>query len=231
MVQHRAPIFASYLENNVRLQITFSRSSGDSKQLDKLPDRLWELLKTGLLSDFLIITDEKTFAVHKNILASASLKFKAMFSVDMKENRKNALDLSSVDAGNMEKVLDFVYTDRLIFAEDEDPEHFKTTMQLVKLADEHGFQQLKVACDKKLILYDIPIVEIQESTSPECSRTFDIFELLDFAHLYQLEEFKRKVMTIIVEEWSLNDDWAYIQEYISKSAELGQEILKSLGKV
>ncbi|GFU42078.1 hypothetical protein NPIL_351671 [Nephila pilipes] len=107
-----------------------------------LTDALRSLYSEGLFSDMKLRTATKTFSVHKNILSSRSVIFKAMF---IREKRKEYIDIADMDADTMHRMLRYVYTNIL------DDLQWESACQLYVAADKYHISSLKNKCSTFLI--------------------------------------------------------------------------------
>lgn len=73
--------------------------------------QLNEFRSSNILCDATLCVDGRTFYAHKNILASCSPYFKAMFSSKMKEaSETKPIILNDIEGHNMEELLKYIYT-------------------------------------------------------------------------------------------------------------------------
>ena len=61
-------------------------------------------------SDFIFAVDGKELRAHKNILASRSKVFAAMFEHDTEEKRRNRVDIPDLDGAVCQEMLRYIYT-------------------------------------------------------------------------------------------------------------------------
>ncbi|KAJ8668315.1 hypothetical protein QAD02_009978 [Eretmocerus hayati] len=101
-----------------------------------------ELLNDKKFSDFVITVEGKNFHVHKSILATKSPVFKAMFILDMKENRQGSVVINGITHGVMRELLRFIYCGKV--------ENQDVTMELYVAADKYLVDGLKVICERRL---------------------------------------------------------------------------------
>lgn len=73
--------------------------------------QLNDFRNSNILCDATLCVDGRTFYAHRNILASCSPYFKAMFSSKMKEaNETKPVILNDIEGHNMEELLKYIYT-------------------------------------------------------------------------------------------------------------------------
>jgi len=70
---------------------------------------LSEFREEGTLCDVTILVDGKTYPAHKNVLASCSDYFKAMFTGGMRESRQSEIVLESISSDVFEQILKYIY--------------------------------------------------------------------------------------------------------------------------
>lgn len=68
----------------------------------------------SLFTDIFIYVDGVEFPCHKVVLCAASLYFKAMFSCDLTESRHGKVFIENISPWTMKRLLDFIYTGKLI---------------------------------------------------------------------------------------------------------------------
>ncbi|XP_004697717.1 kelch-like protein 38 [Echinops telfairi] len=66
--------------------------------------------QSGLLTDVSICTSTQEVPCHRNVLASSSPYFRAMFCNNFKESRETKVQLKGVDATTLEQIVLYVYT-------------------------------------------------------------------------------------------------------------------------
>ena len=109
----------------------------------EISDDIPKLWKEQLLTDVTIIAGEKEFQAHKCILAARSPVFLAMFQSDMKENHENKVYLKDADPECLEKLLDFIYLDKVENVQ-------QNTEKLLAMADKYDIRGLKLLCAQEL---------------------------------------------------------------------------------
>ncbi|GIX92626.1 speckle-type POZ protein [Caerostris extrusa] len=71
---------------------------GTQDSCESLKDAMEQLLREKILCDVTLQVGSEEFPAHKAILAARSPVFKAMFTRDMQETARNAVDISDLDA-------------------------------------------------------------------------------------------------------------------------------------
>lgn len=123
-------------------------------------DEYEKLLHSAKFSDVTLIVGDKKFPAHKNILASRSPVFSAMFEHNMLENKNNIVEITDVEPEIMAEVLRFIYAGKV-----KDIKKF--TADLLVVADIYQIEALKLMCEEVFI----------EKLSPD--NVAEILELVD----------------------------------------------------
>ncbi|XP_065204216.1 speckle-type POZ protein-like isoform X2 [Planococcus citri] len=131
---------------------------------------LERLLHNQIFVDVTFVVDGKNFGAHKNILASRSPVFEAMFKHDMQENRLNQVNISDIRSEVFEEFLLFMYTDKT--------PNSKLVTDLFVVADKYQVESLRVVCEE-IILTELSAV--------------NAIDLLLFADLHKAEGLLTKV--------------------------------------
>ncbi|GFW00276.1 TD and POZ domain-containing protein 4 [Trichonephila clavipes] len=106
---------------------------------DDLED-LKYLYTEGILTDVELRTATRTFHAHKSILSARSPVFRAMFTTDMLEKRRDCVDLPDLDDETVGPMLLFLYTDVL------DEWHWQRIFKLFSAGDRFQIVALKNKC-------------------------------------------------------------------------------------
>ena len=64
-------------------------------------------------SDCVVACEGREFRCHKNILASRSTVFDAMFTHDMEENRKSKVDIVALDGDTVHDMVRYIYSGKV----------------------------------------------------------------------------------------------------------------------
>jgi len=108
----------------------------------RLGDDMLSLLSSGQLSDLTVRCEEQQFYCHKNILATRSPVFAAMFQHDMAEQRKNEVKITDLSSTVVKHMLEYIYCGK--FHDNSD------TANLLAAADKYDLRELKTACEVSL---------------------------------------------------------------------------------
>ncbi|KAJ8668481.1 hypothetical protein QAD02_010144 [Eretmocerus hayati] len=103
-----------------------------------------KVLQSGEMSDVTLAVGKKEFKVHKFIICTRSVVFRAMFENDMLEKKLNHIDIEDVDDEVMEKVLTYLYTDRLQFTKN-------SALDILAAAQKYQIPGLKTLCSKVIV--------------------------------------------------------------------------------
>ncbi|GIY78586.1 hypothetical protein CEXT_356221 [Caerostris extrusa] len=91
----------------------FGICNGTQDSCQSLKDAMEQLLREKASCDVTLRVGSAEFPSHKTILDARSPVFKAMFTRDMQETARNAVDISDLDADTVKRMLLYVYTDTL----------------------------------------------------------------------------------------------------------------------
>lgn len=101
------------------------------------------LLNNEEFSDITIYVNDKKYMAHKNILATQSSVFKAMFTDDMKEKQQNRIDICDIDEKIFQEILRYIYTGKVKNIE-------TIAFELLLAADKYDLVILKALCENAL---------------------------------------------------------------------------------
>lgn len=101
-------------------------------------------LKADSFPDVCLMSDGKRYPCHKHMLASCSNVFKAMFMTETTLSISNVVKIEDVEADVLEKLLEFVYSDRIETMED-------MAIQLLYAADKYDMEDLKFLAGSKAV--------------------------------------------------------------------------------
>ncbi|GIX73029.1 speckle-type POZ protein-like B [Caerostris extrusa] len=118
----------------------FGICNGTQYSCESLKDVMEQLLNEKTSCDVILRVGSAEFPAHKAILATRSPVFKAMFTCDMQETARNAVDISDLDADTVKRMLLYVYTDTLDHPEGDSVE------KLYFAADKYEILCLKKKC-------------------------------------------------------------------------------------
>jgi hypothetical protein len=134
------------------------------------------LLSDSKNSDFTCIVGNRSFKVHKSILAAASPVFDRMFSVPMVEAQTNEVKIEVIEPNIFEHLLQFVYGQKL-------PQNlFKVVVDLFKAAHYYEVKDLMEICED----------EIEEKLTIE-----NAIQFYELAYVYDVKNLKENVWSFI----------------------------------
>lgn len=115
------------------------------KNLNRLQDLtdFEELLMDKQFSDVTIRAENKSFYVHKCILALRSPVFKVMFDHDMMEKNQNAVEIEDIKCEVLQEFLQFIYTGKVNDIE-------KIVDELLITAEKYDVKGLKKLCEETM---------------------------------------------------------------------------------
>ncbi|XP_057321798.1 speckle-type POZ protein-like [Microplitis mediator] len=102
-----------------------------------------ELYNSKIGSDVVVEVGDKEFPAHKIILIARSPVLAAMFSHEMIEKKDNRLTIIDIDPEIFEKVLEYIYTDKVVDLDDD-------ANDLLEAADKYQLETLKQMCQNSL---------------------------------------------------------------------------------
>ncbi len=82
-------------------------------QTEQLVAGLCELWQEGLLCDVKLQVEQKTFSVHRAVLAASSPYWKAMFTGNFKESTDKIVQVKDMSSGALEEIISYIYTTKL----------------------------------------------------------------------------------------------------------------------
>jgi speckle-type POZ protein len=113
---------------------------------DQLVAQLEELYENMKFSDITVNVRGRKFKAHKNILATRSTVFAAMFEHPTKENLTNQIEVEDVEPDVFNEILRFIYTGRL-----SESTMGKMSAGILAAADKYLLEQLKIECETQFI--------------------------------------------------------------------------------
>lgn len=112
-------------------------------KLTELSNDLSNLLATSDMSDVVISVGEKSFKVHRIILAARSPVFGAMFKHDLAENITNTINITDIEPDVIEQVIHYLYSGRCSRIEE-------LAADILPVADKYDLKGLKELCEEFL---------------------------------------------------------------------------------
>ena len=162
----------------------------------ELLHRLEEMRRSGHLGfcDVILRVENQDFTSHKNILASCSDYFYAMFNGNMKESRERVVKLNGVDPEIMKHVLRYIYTGEILLQS----ENVELVLQAANLM---LIKSLKDACCKYLI---------------NALNVGNCLGMQRFAEAYACTELHETITKFVHENFGYvthNDEFLHLSEY------------------
>lgn len=176
----------------------------------RLPSQITDcslLFEKNALANFVIVVENREFRVHKEILASKSSVFLAMFDSEMKEKKENKMTIEDIEAEVFHEFLRYIYTNIV----NELNTHAE---KLFVVADKYDLSKLRLIC----------IDELTRSLKIE-----NAIHTLMFADRYNTNTLKERAIEFI--KWhikSIVETEDYKRLYQSKQAYLLNEIILSV---
>ncbi|EFX75919.1 hypothetical protein DAPPUDRAFT_26442, partial [Daphnia pulex] len=112
-----------------------------------LIDQLGELYESKKFSDVVINVGGREFQAHKNILATRSQVFYAMFEHQTTEKLSNNVVIEDIDPDVFHELISYIYTGRMPLVAKMD----QMAIGLMAAADKYLLDQLKIECENHLI--------------------------------------------------------------------------------
>ncbi|GFT05880.1 speckle-type POZ protein-like B [Nephila pilipes] len=140
-------IISDKVENLTRvIPKVYDEKDIENKFLNELSNDLSRLLdpKTASFVDVHLKCGSVAIPAHKNILSMRSPVFSAMFSSEMKESRKNEVDITDVDVPVLRMMLKYVYTGKV------ENLTVSSAGDLLFAADKYQLKGLKTRCSDYL---------------------------------------------------------------------------------
>ncbi|XP_044591071.1 speckle-type POZ protein B-like [Cotesia glomerata] len=103
-----------------------------------------KLLDDNIARDITLVVNEKEYQAHKVILMARSPFFYAMLTHDMKEKQENKITVPSIDPKIFEKMIEYIYSDRVTNNLDSCAE------QMLEVADQYQLLGLVEMCEESL---------------------------------------------------------------------------------
>ncbi|KFM76448.1 Speckle-type POZ protein, partial [Stegodyphus mimosarum] len=155
-------------------------------------------------ADFVLICNSAEIRAHKFILSARSPVFSRMLQHDMKESIDNKVVITDVDASVMEKLVLFMYTNRV------NEMSYSMALDLFSAAEKYAVLGLKPLCERFLSLF---------------LTTSKVLEILISADLYNGAELKQNAMNYIFEQFGYmkgTEDW---KNFTKEHSYLAVEVL------
>jgi hypothetical protein len=154
------------------LEVKYSKEN-DPKAIAEI-QKIAAMLNDPKSSDFTCIVGDRSFKVHKAVLAAASPVFDRMFSTPMIEAQTNEAKIDAIDPNIFEHLLRFIYAGKL-------PENFSeivVAVDLFKAAHYYEIEDLREICEEK----------IEDKLSEE-----NAIQFYELAFVYDVQNLKKNI--------------------------------------
>lgn len=151
----------------------------DAKLLNnraRVLDDLERMLENKTLSDTTLVCCDKSYQVHRAILAARSPVFSAMFSNNMREKESNRVTIDDMEPEAIEELLRFIYVSKI-------NKLATVSRGLLAAADKYDMKDLKDICEDFIC---------NELTVENAAET------LGFADLYGTDKLRSRVVQFII---------------------------------
>ncbi|KAL6030353.1 hypothetical protein STEG23_015122 [Scotinomys teguina] len=108
-----------------------------------LADEIGKLREDSCFTDCSLVVAGQEFQAHKAILAAHSPVFRAMFEHDMKESKRNRVEIHDLEPQVIKATQGFMYTGKA-------PDLDSMAAAVLAAADKYGLERLKVMCEDVL---------------------------------------------------------------------------------
>ncbi|CAH1249148.1 KLHL9 [Branchiostoma lanceolatum] len=154
---------------------TFSSSRHSSEVL-----RYLNTLRTdALLCDITLVVDGKEIPAHKNILASCSDYFRAMFTRGMRECNQDTVEIKGVPYSGLENVVQYMYTSQITL-------NSETVQDVLTTANHLQISAVVQFCHE----YLISIVDVDNCVDiGKIAQTFSLLDLRSVVDRFMLRRF------------------------------------------
>ncbi|XP_075070139.1 kelch-like protein 38 [Mixophyes fleayi] len=149
--------------------------------------KLNELREACLLTDVIICTDDCDFPCHRNVLASSSPYFRAMFCNNFRESGQGRVTLMGIDSDTLRQLIIYVYTGEMLIT-------LHNVFQLIQGASLLQYEKLLGTCFKFL----------QDQMTPQ--NCLSMIRLSDFFSCENLKEKARQIALQCFKEVSISED-------------------------
>ncbi|CAI9616820.1 unnamed protein product [Staurois parvus] len=159
-----------------------------------------KLREGGLLTDVIICTDDCEFPCHRNVMASSSPYFRAMFCNNFRESIQEKVTLMGIDSDTFRQIITYVYTGDILITVDN-------VFHLIQAASLLQYDKLMGTCSKFLQDQMTP----QNCLSMIClSELFSCKSLKEKARQMALQCFKEVSLSEDLKELSVSELLDYL---------------------
>lgn len=146
-----------------------------------------KLREASILTDVIICTDDCDFPCHRNVMASSSPYFKAMFCNNFRESVQGRVTLMGIDADTFRQIITYVYTGDILISVDN-------VFHLIQASSLLQYDKLLGICSKFL----------QDQMTPQ--NCLSMICLSEFFSCKSLKEKARQMALQCFKEVSLSED-------------------------
>lgn len=130
---------------------------------NKLIKNIREFVNSQDFSDITFLVEGKRFYAHKLIISllrystinynSYSEKFKAMFTVGMKESKQQVIEINNISYIVFSSIMHYLYTGEFHFGADTEGQELSLDylFEFLRVADEYILEDVKISCEQYLI--------------------------------------------------------------------------------
>jgi leucine-zipper-like transcriptional regulator 1 len=162
------------------------------------------LVNNDTFSDVTFIVEGRPVYAHKLMLMRCSY-FEALFLGQMRESQMNTIQIDEVRYSIFLSVLEYLYTDQLVFG-------FHSAMELFEAADRFCIHRLKSMCEKRML---------------ECITVDNAAGILYAADVHSAEALRKKTKKYILSHWDEVSKSSSFEEMGRSNIELVFELLRS----
>ena len=119
----------------------------DTKSKKQLLSNLSDYVNCEAFSDVVFLIEGRRFFAHRVVLSLLSVKFRAMFTVGMKESQVQEIEIQNVSYPVFSSIITFLYTGDFHFGADtEGQEHsLDSLLEFLRVADEYILEDVSIA--------------------------------------------------------------------------------------
>ncbi|KAM5156585.1 kelch-like protein 38 [Mantella aurantiaca] len=146
-----------------------------------------KLREASILTDVIICTDDCDFPCHRNVMASSSPYFKAMFCNNFRESIQGRVTLLGIDADTFRQIITYVYTGEILIS-------FDNVFHLIQASSLLQYDKLLGICSEFL----------QDQMTPQ-----NCLSMICFSEVFSCKNLKEKARQMALQcfkEVSLSED-------------------------
>ncbi|KAM4689148.1 kelch-like protein 38 [Discoglossus pictus] len=149
--------------------------------------QLNNLREAGVLTDVIICTGVHEFACHRNVLASSSPYFKAMFCNHFKESGQEKVTIMEIESDSLRQIILYIYTGEILITREN-------VINLIQAASMLQFDKLLDVCSKYL----------QDQLNPQ-----NCLSMINVSDVFNCQNLKQKAKEMALQcfhEVSISED-------------------------